>query len=363
MLPPTILITGSSGYLGSALCVDLAKDHRVIGVDRRPPSPDQRRAAPNARWEHADIADADAVRTCLQAASDACGGIDTLIHFAAYYHFGKRWRPEYEAVNIRGTRHIIAAACRAGVKRVIFAASIAALVPPPPGQALTERAAGTTAFSYGKSKTLGERLFAERAEELPVVVLRLGGVFSDWCELPPLASLMQLWCRRGPLGRCLPGSGAAGFPYIHREELVRAVRRVIERNNLLDRHEVLFIAEDGCTCHRELFAPIRRCCGRDPAAGPIHLPPRLVASLLILKLASNTLLRRNTYERPWMLAYAERPLKVDTAYTRRLLEWAPRPEFSIRARLPALMANFTRDRRYWAGRNTRRNEGRYRYEA
>lgn len=363
MSPPTVLITGSSGYLGSALCVELAREYRVVGIDRRPPSPDQRRAAPGARWEQVDISDPQAVRQCLEGAAAAGGGIDTLIHFAAYYHFGRRWRPEYEAVNIRGTRHIIDAACRLGVKRVIFAASIAALVPPPRGRALTERAAGSTEFPYGKSKTLGERLFAERAGELPVVVLRLGGVFSDWCELPPLASLMQLWCRRGPLGRCMPGSGAAGFPYIHREELVRGVIRVVERRQLLDRHEVLFLAEDGCTRHRDLFAPIRRCCGRDPDAPPIHLPSRLVASLLVLKLAANALLRRNTYERPWMMAYAERPLKVDTTNSRRRLDWAPRPEFSITARLPILMANYTRHRREWAERNTRRNEGCYIFES
>jgi hypothetical protein len=35
----TIAITGSSGYLGSVLCADLARDHRVVGIDRRPPSP------------------------------------------------------------------------------------------------------------------------------------------------------------------------------------------------------------------------------------------------------------------------------------------------------------------------------------
>ena len=34
----TILVTGSSGYLGSALCVALAKHCRVVAIDKRPPS-------------------------------------------------------------------------------------------------------------------------------------------------------------------------------------------------------------------------------------------------------------------------------------------------------------------------------------
>ena len=153
----------------------------------------------------------------------------------------------------------------------------------------------------------------------------------------------------------MPGSGQAGFPYIHRDELVRVVRRVLERNDTLDGHEVLFVSEDGCTCHRDLFQPIRRCCGHDSDAASIHVPPGLVALFLCLKLTANALLRRNTYEQPWMLAYAARPLRVDTAYSRSRL-WTPHPEYGIRERLPILMANFTRYRQQWADRNTRRNE-------
>jgi nucleoside-diphosphate-sugar epimerase len=53
----TIIVTGSSGYLGSAICVDLARDNRVIGVDTRIPSKALQKAAPNVQWEQADIAD------------------------------------------------------------------------------------------------------------------------------------------------------------------------------------------------------------------------------------------------------------------------------------------------------------------
>ena len=33
----TILVTGSSGYLGSALCVALSEHYRVVGIDKRQP--------------------------------------------------------------------------------------------------------------------------------------------------------------------------------------------------------------------------------------------------------------------------------------------------------------------------------------
>ena len=358
----TVIITGSSGYLGSALCADLGRDHHIVGIDRRPPSPALRQAVPRAAWENLDISDAEAVSDAFQRIARTQGGIDFVIHFAVYYHYGRGWRREYDLHNIQGTRNVIEAACRAGAGRIIFAASIASLMPPPLGQILTEAAGDMADFPYCKSKAAGERLCAERHDELPAVVMRIGGVFSDWCELPPLYSLIRLWSRPGPIGRCIPGRGMTGFPYIHRDEVVRFVRRVIEKNDTLGRHEVLFASEDGCTCHADLFPPIRRLGGQNVSAGPIHVPPPLAGLFLYLKLAANGLLFRETYEQPWMLTYADRPLRVDTSYTRDRLDWRPWDEYCILNRLPALMANFRSRRRHWLARNIRRNEGNYQYE-
>lgn len=358
----SVVVTGSSGYLGSALCADLDGDHRIVGIDRRPPSAALRRAAPRAAWENLDISKEAGLSDALQRIARSRGGIDCVIHFAVYYHYGRGWRREYDTHNIQGTRNVIAAACRAGAGRIIFAASIAALAPPPPGEALTETAGDMADFPYCRSKAAGERLCAERLDELPAVVMRIGGVFSDWCELPPLYSLIRLWSRNSPIGRCIPGRGMTGFPYIHRDELVRFVRRVIEKANTLGRHEVLFASEDGCTCHEDLYLPIRRLSGQSEAARPIHVPPVLAALFLYLKLAANGVFFRQTYEQPWMLAYADRPLRVDTSATRQKLDWRPRREYRVLNRLPVLMANFQSHRRYWQARNVLRNEGNYQFE-
>jgi nucleoside-diphosphate-sugar epimerase len=124
----TIVITGSSGYLGSALCADMDRDQRIVGIDRRPPSPALRKAAPRAAWENLDVSDAEAVSGAFQRIARSCGGIDFVIHFAVYYHYGRGWRQEYDIHNIQGTRNVLEAACRSGAGRIIFAASIAALL-------------------------------------------------------------------------------------------------------------------------------------------------------------------------------------------------------------------------------------------
>ena len=51
----TILITGATGYLGSALSVDLARDHNVVALYIRPPTKSLIDAAPGVRWEKGGV--------------------------------------------------------------------------------------------------------------------------------------------------------------------------------------------------------------------------------------------------------------------------------------------------------------------
>ena len=356
----TILVTGSSGYLGSALCVDLARLNRVVGVDKRPPPASLRQAAPGVQWHVADIADKAGLHDVFKHNIALGQPIDIIVHLAVYYHFGKDWRQDYEKTNLEGTRNIMAAACCWGVRRVIFASSIGALLPPPRGARLTETSRETVDLPYNRSKAMGEAIVAASNRRTAAVVLRIGGVFSDWCELPPLYSLIKVWRRKGLMGRCMPGAGLTGFPYIHRAELVRLVARIIRLEERLEAFDTFFAAPDGCTCHRDLFPEIRRL-GAGDTGRPIHLPPGLLVAPMTLIHLWNRLNRRETYERSWMLAYVDRPLAIDAGYTRARLQWSPNPDFSILNRLPVLMRHAMQTPALWERRNILRNQAKYEY--
>lgn len=356
-----IMVTGSSGFLGSAICADLSRDCNMIGLDCRDPSIHLLRRAPRVRWYNIDISDNVGVEAVFNRITARYPRIDFVLHMAAFYHFGQHWLPEYERVNIHGMRNILEGAIRVGAKRFIFAGSIASLPPPPAGGTLTEGSIPGTATAYTRSKTIGESLLARYSARLPVVALRIGGVFSDWCELPPLYSLMKLWSQPNVFGRMIPGRGASGFPYIHRRDLVKTVRAIIERNDDLAPFDILFASPSGCTTHSELFVVMRRACGAHFPLKPIHVSPILARCFLILKNGFKVMLGRKRYERRWMMDYVDTPLVVDTTVTQQKLQWAPGPELSILNRLPVLMQRFLENRSLWELRNIRRNEGLYEY--
>ncbi len=357
----SVIVTGSSGFLGAAICVDLSRDHQVFGIDRREPSQALRAAAPSVQWVTMDIADRNSVDTFFNTIDDRCRPLDFVLHMAAFYHFGQYWQPEDERTNVQGLRNILDGARRLGTRRFTFAGSIASLPSPAPGQALTEASQPIASLAYPRAKSLGEKMLARYTAAMPTVALRIAGVFSDWCELPPLFSLMKLWSRTGLLGRFIPGRGNSGFPYIHRQDLVACIRQIITRHEQLARSETLFASPDGCTTHNALFPVIRRNASHRLSPQPVYVPTWAAQWGLFFKNSIKVLIQQERYERRWMMAYVDRPLVVDTAYTRKVLEWSPAPERGILERLPVMMKRFREDRHAWEHRNIRRNEGDYQY--
>ena len=358
----TVVITGSSGLIGSALCVHLAPSYRVVGVDRRPPSAELRRAAPGVHWIVCDIARRDSLLGNLKKAVPPSGIAPLVVHLAAHYHLGRRWSSAYTTTNIHGTLNMLAGAALIKATRFIFAGSIAALIPPPGGGCLVERDPAGQAIAYTRSKAIAERLLRQLAACLPVVVIRLGGVFTDWCELPPLYSLIRLWRRPGTLGRIMPGRGYAGFPYIHRQDAVAGIAQAIAHHDHLARYEVLFAAPQGCTLQRDLFPLIHSRLHGGHHVRPLWVPAPLIWVLLWGQKYYCWLRRRTALEQPWMARYIDRPLLVDTSYTRHRLGWAPDPNRRISRCLPAILDRALSAPREFRRRNDQRIIGHYQFK-
>ena len=361
MTKPIVIITGASGFLGSAMCVDLSNDFTVIAIDRREPSEQLQNATPQTIWHILDIADLQAISKVMAEARDKFGQIDFVIHLAAYYDFGNDWGEEYQRTNVNGTANVLKASINKGVKRLIFASSIAAMESPSSGSYLTEESPTSDFTPYARSKSLGERLIKEACTQVPCIILRIGGVFSDWCELAPLYSLIKLWTSTFPLGRIIPGRGESGIPYIHISDLIRVIRKCIFLHHQLGTYNIFLAAQHGAVLHQQLFTAIRSAAGYSGSLRPIYVTPGIAKLGLWFRYAIGAYSGSMPFERPWMLDYVDRPWTTDTSKTIRSINWDCTPELGILRKIPDIMSNLRSDPEGWEKRNISRNERRYLY--
>ncbi len=114
-----ILVTGSTGFIGSHLCRALAAQGERVRAFHRPSSP-------LAALDGLDLEHAVGDVTQLETLAAALQGVEVVFHAAAQMGRTSDPRQAY-AVTVGGTRNLLEAAQRAGVRRVVHTSSVAAL--------------------------------------------------------------------------------------------------------------------------------------------------------------------------------------------------------------------------------------------
>jgi UDP-glucose 4-epimerase len=117
----TYLITGGAGFIGTNLSERLVQDgQRVIVVDNLVAGKAER-LPKEVVFHKLDICDNDALTTAME-------GVDVVVHLAALprVQFSIEHPFEAQHANVDGTLSVLEAARKAGVKRVVYAASSSA---------------------------------------------------------------------------------------------------------------------------------------------------------------------------------------------------------------------------------------------
>ena len=116
----TALVTGGTGFVGSHIARALAARGHTVRILRRETS--RLDAVEDIPCEHAvgDVMDPDSLAEAMQ-------GVDWVFHVAAVADYWRNDPSRIYAVNVDGTRNVLLAAEAAGVQRVIFTSSAAAV--------------------------------------------------------------------------------------------------------------------------------------------------------------------------------------------------------------------------------------------
>ena len=188
-----VLITGARGFVGAALIRHLGSDARwsVRASSRTPPAA----AGLGVEWMTSPDLGPDADWRPLLA------GVDVVVHLAARVHVmtsGHADGPEYQRVNVLGTRRLAEQAVAAGVRRLVLLSSVK--VHGESGH-FNESSAMAPADAYGVSKRDAEDVLRDVARRtgLEVVILRAPLVYGPGVK----ANFLSLVTAVGR-GRILP---------------------------------------------------------------------------------------------------------------------------------------------------------------
>jgi UDP-glucose 4-epimerase len=234
-MPLAVAVTGPTGEIGKPLMAELerrAEVESVVGMARRPFDPAEE------GWEKVDYRRGDILdRGSLAALFD---GADVAVHLA-FAIFGSR--EETRQINLEGTRNVFEAAIRAGVKRLVYASSVAAYgFHPENPQPLTEEVptSGSAGFYYSAQKAELEDLLDELllGSEIEAYVFRpcivagpratmLVEQVVDAVRVGDPVPLLRRGLARLPLVRpVLPDPGVS-FQLVHHDDVARAMAAAI----------------------------------------------------------------------------------------------------------------------------------------
>ncbi|WP_449431685.1 UDP-glucose 4-epimerase family protein [Pseudomonas putida] len=298
----TILVTGTSGFVGSALCRTLAPlDTFTV------------RAAARAGGGITPNGVQQVTVSGLDASTDwtaALAGVDLLVHAAARVHVMKEQAQdslaEFRRVNVEGTLNLARQAAAAGVRRFIFISSVKVNgEASQPGQPLRADDPPAPLDAYGVSKLEAEQGLYQLAAEtgMQLVVIRPVLVYGPGVKANFLS--MMRWVQRGvplPLGA------------VHNRRSLVSLGNLIDLIlTCLDHPQAAnqtFMASDGEDVSlSQLLQSLGRALGR-----PARLLPVPAA---LLRFGATLLGRRDLAQR--LLG----SLQVDISKNYQLLGWAP----------------------------------------
>lgn len=255
----TVLVTGASGFLGSAVARRLLAAGYAVRVLVREKSP-------RTNLEELDVEVAIGDLRDTISLEHALAGCKALFHVAADYRL---WVPDESAmlsINVDGTRALMLAALDAGVERVVYTSSVAALGLRKDGPADEETPVSLDSVvgTYKKSKFLAEqevmRLVRERG--LPAVIVNPSTPIGPRDIKPTPTGRMILDAANGRI----PAYVDTGLNVVHVDDAAEG--HILAYNSGKVGEKYILGGENMALA--EILTEVARICGRKPPT--IKLP-------------------------------------------------------------------------------------------
>ncbi len=311
----TVLLTGSTGFVGSVLLTELKKlpEFHVVSAVRSAVSP--------ASDDVVVVGNIDGTTDY----SSALNGVDLVVHAAARAHIMRDEvsdpLAEYRKVNVEGTLNLAKQAVAAGVKRFVYISSIKVNGESTTGlSAFTEADSAKPEDPYGVSKHEAEEGLRLLAQEtgLEVVIIRPPLVYGPGVKANFL-SLLKL----SATGLPLPFGAVNNYrSMLYVGNLVSFIIRCIQHPAAANQ---TFLVSDGNDVSlRSLLTVMRSAMGRSARLVPVPVG--------LFKLTGALTGKRGVVDR------LVGDLQVDSSKARTLLVWVP--PYTVEQGIAATVADF-----------------------
>ncbi|HDY68977.1 MAG TPA: NAD(P)-dependent oxidoreductase [Candidatus Scalindua sp.] len=341
MTKEIVLITGASGFIGTALITRLVKNYYIIGIDKVL----HKDRDIKVLWYKADISNRELLNEIFREIKEKFhGSIDYVFHLAAYYDLLNRKSRLYRETNENGTRNLLDNLTNLDVKNFIFASSTVVFKPTMGDDKLNEDSDLSSYVHYGNSKIEGEKIISEYKEKIKATIFRLSAVYSQDCRSIPLANQIAFIWRKGFGYRILPGKGEGGISYIHIEDVLDAFEKSMLMAKEIPSGSIMILSEENLISNNELCGLIS-CEIYGKYLNLIHLPGWVVWLCIYIVSNFHSLTGRNYFFKPWMLKLTDKKYRFNIDKAKRTLKW--QPKFLLREYMKVIINSLKSNPNKW----------------
>ena len=335
-----IIVTGSSGLIGSRLIKQLAHQYQVVGLDKE----GSKYAPIEAECISFDITDLNSIKAAMERFRYAYGNkIASVVHLAAYYDFSGAPSPLYEEVTVKGTGKFIKVLHDFQVDQFVFSSTNLIYKPTEPGKKIAEEAPLAPNWDYPESKVDTEELIKNTRGKIPAVILRLAGVYDEWGHSVPISHQVQRIYEKQFTSHFYSGDVTHGNVFLHLNDLLNAIEKTIDKRKFLPDEIVINIAEPKTPSYKELQDKIGLLIhGEEWKTYEVPAP--------LAKAGAWTMdLFGDPFIKPWMIDRADDHYELDISRAEKLLEW--KPAHNLIDVLPEMIRNLKADPEKWYKEN------------
>lgn len=335
-----VLITGSSGFIGRKLAEALAGEYHVVGLDRSGPE----EKSPGIYHYDVDITSENDVSRVLQEIKDHFGAkVHSVIHLVAFYDFRGGEDERYDKITVNGSRFLMKELQKNfDVGKFLFSSSLLVYKPVSIGEKIRDDSELEPTWEYPESKVRAEKALQEEHGDIPVINLRIAGVYDDTCHSPTISQQIMRIYESWFSSFLFPGNTGAGQAFIHLDDLCEAIVLLVKKDSPSSTFENLIIGEEDVMSFKEIQGNAGMMLHKRP--WPAIQVPQFVAKTGAAVMGKMPLMRE-PFIKPWMVKHADEHFAVDISRLKKRISWEPKR--SLRKTLPVMIEGLKENPEKW----------------